>query len=86
MYKYFKKIGSTQISTWKSKGLSNESVKPPSTSGNVLAPSLGYIGIKPKGKFVGSCLKQDKVTITYKKMVNIYIVYEIHLWDRGYDD
>ena len=85
-YKYFKNIGSPQISTWKSKGLSNESVKPPSTSDNVLAPSLSYIGIKPKGKFVGSCLKQDKVIITYKKMVNIYIVYKINLWDRGYDD
>ena len=25
------------------------------------------------------CLKQDKVTFTYKQLVNIYIVYEINL-------
>ena len=33
MYKYFKKIGNTDhISAWKSKGLSDEIVKPLSTS------------------------------------------------------
>ena len=33
MNKYFKKIGSTEsISEWKSKGLSDEIIKPPTTS------------------------------------------------------
>ena len=41
MYKYFKKIGNTDyISMWKSKGLSDEVIKPPATSDNSLAPAL----------------------------------------------
>ena len=61
MYRYCKKIGNTDhISSWKSKGLSDESIKPPATSNNNLAPLLNYIGIKTRVKFDGSCLKQDK--------------------------
>ena len=49
MYKYFKKIGNTDnISVQKSKGLSDESIKPASTSDNSVAPSLSYIGAKPR--------------------------------------
>ena len=56
MYRYFKKIGNTdQISAWKSKGLSDESIKPPTISNNSLTPSLSYIGTKTRVKFVGSC-------------------------------
>ena len=32
---------------------------------------------KKRVGFSGSCLKQDKITYTYGKVVNIYIVYEI---------
>ena len=46
---------------WKSKGLSNESIKPPSTTNNILNPLLGYVGAKTKVEFKRSCLKQDKV-------------------------
>ena len=68
MYKYFKNIGNTDhVSAWKSRRLSYESTKPPSTSDNSLAPSLRYIGTKTRLKFVGSCLKQDKITFTHKK-------------------
>ena len=57
IYSYFKKIGNTgHISSWKSKGLSDESSKPPSTSNDSLAPSLSYIGTKTRVKFVASCL------------------------------
>ena len=66
--------------------MSDESIKPPSTSDNSLAPSLSYIGTRKRVKFVGSCLKQDKITVTHGKTVNLYIVYEINLWDCGYDD
>ena len=56
MYKYFKKIGDTEsISSWESKGLSNEVVKPPSTSNNSFAQTLKYTG---KRMYV----KQDKIT------------------------
>ena len=52
MYKYFKKIGNTDyISLWKSKGLSDETIKPPSIFDNSLAPALSYIGNKTRIKF-----------------------------------
>ena len=69
MYKYFKKISNTDyISAWKAKGLSDESIKPPSTSYNSLTLSLSYIGTKTRITFVGSCLKQDKITFTHGKL------------------
>ena len=48
MYKYFKKI---YISSWKSKGLSDDTIKPPSIFDNSLAPALSYIGNKTRIKF-----------------------------------
>ena len=57
MCRYFKMITNTDyISSWKSKGLSAESIKPPSTSDNSLTPELNYYGTKPRVKFNGSCL------------------------------
>ena len=80
MYKYFKKIGSTDyISLLKSKRLSDEIIKPSFTSNNRLRPALGYIGNKTRVKLYESCLKQDKITFTREKTVNIYIIYEINL-------
>ena len=55
-------------------------------SDNSLAPALSDIDNKAKIKFDGSCLKQDKITFTHEKIVNIYIVYEISFSTRGYDD
>ena len=76
MCKYFKTINSIDnISELKSKGLSNESIKTPSTSNNFLNPLLDYINTKTRVKFSRSCLKQDKATHTYGTIVNIYIVY-----------
>ena len=71
---------------WKSKGLSDESIKPSSTSDNSLAPALKYFGNKSRVTFYASCLQQDKITFTHRKIVNIYSVYEINFWDRGHDD
>ena len=49
MYRYFKNIGNTDhISLWKSKGWSDEVIKPPITSDNSLAPALSYIGNKTR--------------------------------------
>ena len=56
--RYFKVIASTDyVSSWKSKGLSAESIKPPTTSDNSLTPALNYYGTKTRVKFTGSCLK-----------------------------
>ena len=65
------------ISSWKSKGLSAESIKPTTTSDNSLTPALYYYGTKTRVKFTGSCLKQSKVSYTHGKVVNISIVYEL---------
>ena len=87
MYRYFENIGNNDhISAQKSIGFSEESIKPPATSNNSLTPSLNYIGTKTIVKLDGSCLKQDKTIFTHGKTVNIYIVYEVNLCDRGYDD
>ena len=63
--------------SWISKGLSNKSIKPPTTSNNSLTPILNYHGTRRKVSFDKTCLKQDKVTFNHRKIVNIYIVYEI---------
>ena len=76
---YFKVITNTDyISSWKSKGLSAESIKPPTTSDNSLTPSLNYYGNKVRVKFTGSCLEQQTVSYTHEKVVKIYIVYELY--------
>ena len=46
------------VLSWKSKGLSAESIKPPNTSDNSLTPALSYYGTKTRVKFDGSCLQQ----------------------------
>ena len=61
----------------KSKGLSAESIKPPTTSYNSLTPELSYYGTKTRVKFTGSCLKQSSISYSHGKVVNIYIVYEL---------
>ena len=65
------------VLSWRSKGISNESIKAPATSNNSFNPRLSYNDTKIKVQFTGSCLKQPKFTFTHKKVVNIYIVYEL---------
>ena len=76
--KYFKVITNTDyVSLWKSKDLSAESIKPPTTSNNILTPVWNYYGTKTRVKFTGSCLKQSKISYTLGKVVNVYNVYEL---------
>ena len=78
VYRYFKFISNTNfISEWISKGLSSESIKPPTTSNNSLAPAINNYGTKTRVKFTGSCLQQSKISYTHRKIVNIYVVYEL---------
>ena len=65
------------VLSWQLKGLSNENIKPPTTSDNILTPELNYYGTKTKIKFTGSCLKQSSHIFTHEKVVNIYIVCEL---------
>ena len=78
MYWYFKIDNSDYVWSWESKELSDESITPPSAPNSSLSPSLNYLGTKIRVRFSGSGLKQDKITCTYGKIVNIYIVYEIN--------
>ena len=53
MYRYYKKIGNTDpISSWKSKELSDETIKLLTTSYNNLAPVLSYTGNKTNSKHI----------------------------------
>ena len=75
------------IVSWKSKGLSEETIIRPTTSDNSLAPVLIYYDFgKVKVKFTWSCLKQPKPSITHKNVVNIYIVYELGASSSHNDD
>ena len=79
--KYFKRIigvaNGEYIYFSKSKDLSHEKINSITASNYSITPSLDYLGAKIRVKFNGSCLKQDKVTYTQAKIVNIYIVYKI---------
>ena len=79
MRKYFKLnsvVGVTDyVLSWQSKGLCNESIKPPTTFNNSLNPRLSYYGTKVRIQFTKSCLKQLNHIFTHKRIVNIYIVY-----------
>ena len=66
------------ISSWKSEGLSDESIKSPATSDNSLSPLINYLDNKMRLKFNGRCLKQqNKPTYTHSTIVSIYTVYEL---------
>ena len=77
--RYFKIIANTRyISSWKSKGLSDETIKPFATSDNSLTPLIYHYGSKVRVKFNKGCLKQsNNLTYDYGSRVNIYIVYEL---------
>ena len=63
--RYFKIIANTKyISSWKSKGLSNETIKPYATSDNSLTPSIDHYGSKVRLKFNKGYLKQSN-NLTY---------------------
>ena len=58
IFRYFKRIGNTNyVSEWKSKGLSDESIKSPSALNNILDPSFDDLRSKIIIKFNESCLK-----------------------------
>ena len=74
------------ILSWKSKGLSAESIKPPATSDNSLTPELNCYRTKTRVKFTRSCLKQSHHIYTHKKVVNVYTVYELGASSSNFSD
>ena len=81
MYRYFRRIigvaSGNYIYFWKSIGLFDERLNSNTASNYKITPELSYYGTKIRVEFNGSCLKEDKVTYNYGKIVNIYIDYEI---------
>ena len=68
-FRWYKTVSAndSNILSWKSKRLSDESIKPPTTSDKMLNPSLDYVGTKARVKFNGDCLKQEKITFNHRK-------------------
>ena len=77
--RYFRIIANKKfISTWKSKGLSDETITPYATSDNSLTPMIDHVGTRMRLKFNKGCLKQsNNLTYSNGSRVNIYIVYEL---------
>ena len=82
MYKYLKRvIDSTDnnivyVHYWQSKGISDGKINAPGiSSSNDMAPILEEIKMRLKSK--NDLLRQNKVTYSHGKIVNIYLVYEI---------
>ena len=57
--------------------MSDERNNSTTASNYSITPSLDYLVARISVKFVGSCLKQDKITYNHGKIVDIYIIYEI---------
>ena len=78
MYRYFEKISGVGNDKYiyfrKSKGFSDERINSIASSNYSITTSLYYLGAKIRVKLNGSCLKQDKITYTHGKIVNIGIV------------
>ena len=78
--KYFKTFveGSfTYISSWESKGSSNEKISSTTTSNYNEGAEPVYENARIKLSFNTDLLKQDKVTYNHGTIVNIYIVYRL---------
>ena len=57
--------------------MSDERLNSNTASNYKITSKLSYYGTKIRVNFNGSCLKEDKVAHNQRKIVNIYIVYEI---------
>ena len=84
--RYFKTDNnSAYISEWRSKGLSNEGIKPPKVGNNNLTPQINYYEHHLRVIFSGSCLQQSKIDYSNKK-ISFYIVYELRASSSSIND
>ena len=74
------KIG--KIGLWQSKGMSEESITPPSTTNNSFDTEIIYNYGKRKAKIKGICLKQETVSFIHGNVVNLNISYELDTLSR----
>ena len=76
VYKYFEK-NSGKITSWESRGLSNETNSFSRRLIITQPPIPAYDNARIKVKFNGDFLKQDKVICNHGPIVNIYVVYRL---------
>ena len=77
MYGYFKII-SNEISSWKSKRLSNEKISSITTSSFNCSPTSVRHNARIKLKFDGDFFYQDNnATYNHRPIANVYMVYEL---------
>ena len=86
--RYFRLIANKKhISSWKSKGLFDETITPYATSDNSLTPWFDYYGTKIRLQFNKSCLKHpNKIIYDKGRIVNVYIVYELSASSSNIND
>ena len=73
--RYFKIIANTKyISSWKPKGLSDETINPYATPNNSLTPLIDHYGSKVRLKFNKGCLKKSN-HLTYDYWVKSKYLY-----------
>ena len=74
LYKYFEKTGD-KVSSWKSKGLSDENFFFTVTSTDKFATKTIYDNARIKVRLNDDLLRQNQVTYNHGPIVNIYVVY-----------
>ena len=62
---------------WQSKEFSDEKINSIKTLNHSITPNLDYYGTEIRVEFNGSCLIQDGVAFNHRKVMNMFIVYEI---------
>ena len=76
IHRYFKRVNNSgYILSWKSKGLSDETIKSPPTSDDSLILVLNIYGSKARVKFTGSCLKQEEITYSWKNNKHLHCLW-----------
>ena len=77
--RYFRIIANTKyISSWKSKGLSDKTIRLYAASDNSLTQLIDHYGSKVRLKFNKDCLRQpNKITYDYGHRANVHIVSEL---------
>ena len=70
-------LNSDWITKWKSKKVSKKSLEVVSKTDNTLTLLFNYYEDKVRLRFTGSVLQQKTVTYSHKKVLNLYVVYEI---------
>ena len=79
MHKYFEWVSGvdSEISSWESKGLSNEKITCIVKASKSQPPTMTYRNARIALLFNGDPLKQNNVTYKHGPIVNIYIVYRL---------